>query len=387
MVPIRYSVRSLGQRPLSSVMTALSVALVVLILTILLGFVHGMRRTMRNAAGQDHWMLLMRNAKVEAGFINHETLQLARTMPEIATDAMGNPLMSPEIVWGFDATPDSPSASTAIVRGIHPIAYEVHRDVRIVEGRSAERGRNEWIVGQRFAVRHPWFRPGATFRWLQHSDWHVVGVFSDNGSARESEVWADLDDMTTTFHIPPADMGATSVHLILKLGEDESFARALKADSRLRVDLISERDFYAQAAGFTDRIRKLGLVVAVILSIGAMLGAMNTMYSAVARRKGELGTLRVLGFERRNILAAFVLESGLLALAGGVFGELLAVVIAYVTGLQSDLMNVGTILFSFQLHWSAVPFGIAAAVLIGVIGGLLPAWRAAQLNVVDSLRE
>jgi putative ABC transport system permease protein len=367
-------------------MTATSVALVVMVLTLLLGFVGGMRRTMTNAAGLNHWMLLMRDATVEAGFINHENLQLTRTMPQIAVDATGNPLISPEIVWGFDPTPDAPRASTGVVRGVHPIAYEVHRGIRIVEGRRPKRGKNECIVGERFAARHPLFRPGATFRWLRHSDWHIVGVFSDNGSARESEVWADLDDMTTTFHIPPADMGATSVHLILKPGEAESFAKALRADSRLRVDLISESDFYAQSAGFSDQIRELGLVVALILAIGAIFGAMNTMYSAVARRRQEVGTLRVLGFGRGNVLAAFVLEIIVLALAGGILGELLAIAIAYATGLQSRLMNVGSLLFSFQLYWSVVPVGIGAAVLIGISGGLLPAWQAARLNVVDSLR-
>jgi putative ABC transport system permease protein len=387
LVPIRYSVRSLGQRFTSSAMTALSVALVVMVLTILLGFVNGMRHTMTSGAGQDHWMLLMRNVKVEAGYINHENLQLIRTMPQITADAAGNPLMSPEIVAGFDPTPDAPRASTATVRGVHSIAYEVHRGIRIVEGRRPERGKNEWIVGERLAARHPFFRPGATFRWIQRSDWHIVGVFSDNGSARESEAWADLDDIATTFHIPPAELGANSVHLILKPGEAESFDQALRADSRLRVDLVSERDFYAQSAGFSDQIRRLGLVVAFILAIGAMFGAMNTMYAAVARRKREVGTLRVLGFGRGNVLAAFVTESIILALAGGVIGELLAIAVAHATGLQSRLMNVGTVLFSFRLPWSAAPVGIAAAAIIGIIGGLLPAWQAAQLNVVDSLRD
>jgi putative ABC transport system permease protein len=368
-------------------MTAMSVALVVMVLTILLCFIHGMRWTMTSAAEQGHWILLMRNVKVEAGYINHENLQILRTMPQIAADAAGKPLFSPEIVAGFDPTPDAPRASTASVRGVHAIAYEVHRGIRIVEGRRPERGKNEWIVGQRFAARHPFFRPGATFRWLQHSDWHVVGVFTDNGSARESEAWADLDDVATTFHIPPAELGANSIHLILKPGEAESFEKALRADARLRVDLVSERDFYAQAAGFSDQLRKLGMVVAFILAIGAVFGAMNTMYAAVARRQREVGTLRVLGFGRGGVLAAFVLESAILALAGGVIGEVIAIVVAYGTGLQSRLMNVGTVLFSFQLQWSALVVGAIAAVLIGIVGGMLPAWRAAQLNVVDSLRD
>ena len=368
-------------------MTAMSVALVVMVLTILLGFVHGMRHTMTSAAEQGHWMLLIRNVKAEAGSINHENIQIIRTMPQIATDAAGNPLMSPEIVAGFDPTPDAPRASTATVRGVHPIAYEVHRGMRVIQGRRPERGKNEWIVGQRLAARHPSFRPGATFRWLQHSSWHIVGVFSDNGSARESEAWADLDDIATTFHIPPAELGANSIHLILKPGEADSFDKALRADARLRLDLVSESDFYAQSASFSDQLRKLGLVVAFVLAIGAVFGAMNTMYAAVARRKREVGTLRVLGFGRASVLAAFVMESLILALAGGAVGEVLAVAIAHATGLQSRLMNVGTILFSFQLPWSALVVGMAAAAIVGIGGGLLPAWQASQLNVVDSLRD
>ncbi|HKN00900.1 MAG TPA: FtsX-like permease family protein [Candidatus Binataceae bacterium] len=370
----------------SSAMTAMSVALVVMVLTILLGFVHGMRRTVTSAAEQGNWILLARDAKDETGYINHENIQILRTMPQIATDAAGNPLMSLEAPVPFDPSPDAPRASTAYVRAVRPVAYEVHRGIRIVEGRRPERGKNEWLVGQRLAARHPFFRPGATFRWLRN-DWHVVGIFSDNGSGRESEAWADFDDIITTFHLPPGTMGANSIHVILKPGYEEPFAEALHADSRLRVDLMSERDFYSQAAGFSDQIRRLGLVVAAILAIGAVFGAMNTMYSAVARRKREVGTLRVLGFGRGSVLTAFILESATLAVIGGVIGEILAVVVAQATGLDSRLMNVGTVLFSFRLPGSAFPAGIIAAIIIGVVGGLLPAWQAAQLNVVDSLRD
>ncbi len=367
-------------------MTAMSVALVVMVLTILLGFIHGMRQTVTSAAEQGNWILLPRDVKDEAGYINHENIQILRTMPQIATDAAGNPLMSLEAPIAFDPSPDSPRASTAYVRAVRPIAYEVHRSIRIVEGRRPERGKNEWLVGQRLAARHPSFKPGATFRWVR-TDWHVVGIFSDNGSGRESEAWADFDDIITTFHLPPGTVGARSIHVILKPGTEEAFADLLRADTRLRVDIISERDFYARAAGFSDQLRKLGLVVASILAIGAVFGAMNTMYSAVARRKREVGTLRVLGFGRGSVLSAFILESAILAMAGGVIGEVLAVAVTQAIGLDSRLMNVGTVLFSFRLPGSAFPTGILAAMVIGIIGGLLPAWQAAQLNVVDSLRD
>ena len=369
-------------------MTALSVALVVMVLTILLGFVNGLHRTMMLAADPDNHIVLMRGVTIEAGFINHETLDLLRVRPEIATDANGHPLMSPEILIPFDPTPDAPRASTATIRAVLPIAYEVHRNVRIIQGRRPERGKNEWIVGQRLAARFPGLHPGAKMRLGQSKvDFTIVGVFSDNGSTRESEVWMDLNDLSVVAHIPPAELGANVIHLVLKPGYDDQFKTALRSDNRLKVDLYSEQAFYQQAAGFSNQIRDLGLVVAVILAIGSLFGAMNTMYSAVARRRREVGTLRALGFGRGNVLAAFIIESTVLGLCGGLIGEVLAVAVAHATGLESRLMTVGNIMFSFDLPPSAFGYGMVWAVSIGVLGGLLPAWQASRLDVVNALRD
>jgi putative ABC transport system permease protein len=386
LIPIRYSARNLGQRFVASAMTAMSIALVVMVLTILLGFVDGMRRTMTQAAATGNWVVLQRGVSVENGYISHENLQILSARPEVAADASGNALISPELLVGFDPTPDSPQASTAMVRAVLPIAYEVHRGIRIVEGHRPVRGRNEWMVGQRLAARTPTLHPGAVFHWFR-TEWRIAGVFSDNGSARESEVWADLDDLATTFHFPRNTVGANVIHLVLRPGEDDSFTAALQRDSRMRVDLMSERAFYAQAAGFSDQLRRLGLVVAIVLAIGSIFGAMNTMYSAVARRQREIGTLRALGFERGSVLTAFMIESAMLGLLGGLIGAALAVIVARLTGLDSRLMNVGSMLFSFRLPLWALAAGIAAAAAIGFAGGLLPAWQASRLDLIDSLRE
>jgi len=372
----------------SSAMTATSVALVVMVLTILLGFVHGMRRTMTDASDRNNWMVLERGVLVETGGIDHENYQILRARSEIASDRSGSPLISPEILVGFDPTPDAAQASTAMIRAVYAIAYEVHRNITMVEGHRPVRGKNQWIVGQRLAARYPNLRPPQKFIWGRNRiEWQIVGVFSDNGSARESEVWTDLDDVAEVFHVPAGQLGANVIHVVLKPGSADAFAALMRADTRLRTDLMSEPAFYAQAAGFSNQLRSLGLIVAAILAIGAIFGAMNTMYSAVARRKREVGTLRVLGFGRSSVLIAFMLESALLALAGGLIGEMLAVIVAYATGLQSRLMNVGTILFSFRLPWSAFAIGLCAAVVIGLVGGMLPAWQAARLEVIDSLRE
>lgn len=388
MIPIRYSVRNLGQRITTSAMTAMSVALVVMVLTILLGFVDGMRRTVTLAAERGHYMILQRGLTVEAGYIDHPTLQVLETRPEIAADRAGHPLISPEFLIGFDPTPDAPHASTATIREVLPIAYEVHPGIHIVAGRRPQRGKNEWIVGQRLAVQQPTLRLGSKFRWgAVKTEFTVVGIFSDHGSARESEVWADLNDVTVILHLALGQLGATVVHVVLKPGYHDAFARALRSDSRLKVDLWEESAFYEQAAGFSNQIRQLGLAVAIILGIGAVFGAMNTMYTAVARRKREVGTMRALGFGSRDVLGAFIVESAVLGLIGGCLGELIAVVVAYGTGLESRLMSIGNILFSFDLPLSALAYGLAVAVVIGIIGGILPAWQAAHLGVMEALRE
>ena len=388
MVPIRYSVRSLGQRLTSSAMTALSVALVVMVLTILLGFVDGLRRTLMQAVGIDNCILLYRGVTVEAGFINHQTLDIIRARPEIATNAKREPLISPEILGAFDPTPDAPRASTATIRAIRAIGYEVHNKIKMIEGRRPIRGNNEWIVGQRLLIRFPNLHLGATMRLGSTKiKFPIVGVFADNGSARESEVLMDFDDLAVINHISPAELGATGVHLVLKPGYEDQFKSALREDDRLKVDLYSEREFYEHAAGTSNQLRELGLIVAIILAIGALFGAMNTMYSAVVRRKREVGTLRVLGFGRGNVLTAFIVESATLGLCGGVIGEVLAVIVAHATGLESRLMTVGNMMFSFDLPPSAFSYGILCAVIIGVLGGLLPAWQASRLDVVDALRD
>jgi putative ABC transport system permease protein len=210
-------------------------------------------------------------------------------------------------------------------------------------------------------------------------------VFSDRDSARESEVWTDFDDLNEDAQI--AQTRCNSLHIVMKPGEAESFQHALAKDPRLQLEAYTEAEFYADEAKLADNLRSLGLVVAITLGIGAVFGGMNTMYAAVARRGREVGVLRALGFGRGNVLLSFVLESVLIGLAGGASGEILACVVAGAIGLDSRLMNVGSFLFSYRPTVIGTVAGIAAATIIGVIGGLMPAWRAARIDVIDSLRE
>ncbi len=385
MVPIRYNLRSLMVRRTTAAMTAFGVALVVMILFILLGFIAGLRATMVGAGARGNWIVLSRSVTSEASsYVSREQYEIIRSRAEIAANPKGDALISPEIVTSFNPDPDGPlrASSFTFLRGVYPIALRVHRDARIESGRAARAGEPELIVGRRLAAKYPELTPGHAVRFGRRA-WTIVGTFSDRGSARESEAWTGLDVLAQDIHY---NSGFAALHIVMRPGMGASFSAALTRDARLRLDAMPERQFYALQSRLADQLRDLGMIVALTLGIGAVFGGMNTMYAAVARRAREVGVLRALGFSRVAILSSFVLESTVLGLAGGVLGELVGVAVVLGTGLSSRLMNVQAFIFSFRLAPSAFVSGLAAAVLIGAIGGLTPAWRAARIGVIDSLR-
>ena len=357
----------------------------VMTLFILSGFIAGLRTTVRGSAVEDDWIVLSRGTTSEPNsYISRGEYEILRSRSQIALDSSGRALISPEIVTGFNPAPDKPLDQVIFtyLRGVYPIAYEVHRGMRIETGRWPAPAMAEMAIGEKLAARFPNLQPGTSFRFGRR-DWKIVGIFSDRGSARESEAIVDLDVLSQDVHY---NRGFAAIHVMLRPDSAESFAKSLTTDARLRVDAVSEAEFYTEQSKFVDQLRALGLAVALILAVGTIFGAMNTMYAAVARRTGEIGLLRSLGFKRLDVLASFMLESVLLGLAGGVLGEILGLVAIYGTGLHSRLMNVGAFIFVFRLPASAFIFGIGAAAAVGALGGLLPAWRAARLNVLESLR-
>ncbi|MGO9605856.1 MAG: ABC transporter permease [Candidatus Binataceae bacterium] len=366
-------------------MTALVVALVVMVLFILSGFIAGIRGTVMQAAVSGNWIVTSRAANSEpASYVSRDQYEIIKSRPQIETDSDGTALVSPEMMTGFYPAPDSPPAKVGFtfLRGVRPIAYKVHRDMRLVSGRWPVHGASEMVVGRKLAARYPNLAVGSEMRF-GHRTWKIVGIFSDNNSARESEVWTDLDVLTQDIRY---SSGFAALHIVLKPGSEEAFQQSLTTDNRLRVDAMSEREFYAKESGFVDQLRALGLLVALILGVGSIFGGMNTMYSAVARRTSEIGVLRVLGFSRLDVLASFVIESALLGIAGGLAGIVLGLLAAEATGLASQLMSVGSFIFTFHLTLSAFVSAIIAGAILGALGGLLPAWRASRIALLDSLR-
>jgi len=372
-------------RRATSVMTAVVVALVVMILFILSGFVAGLRATVLRTAVSDNWIVLSRGTTSEGGsYISRDQYEIIKSRAQIATAPDGQALVSPEVVTGFNPAANQPDARGfgTMLRGVYPIAFQVHSKMRLESGRWIQHGAAEMDVGRKLAARFPFLTVGSDFKFGRRT-FKIVGIYSDDDSARESEVLTDLDVLTQDIHM---SSGFAVLHAMLRPGMEDDFLKSLSTDARVKVDAKPEREFYAEQTGFVEQLRALGLAVALVLAIGSIFGAMNTMYSAVARRTGEIGVLRVLGFSRFNVLTSFVMESVLLGIAGAVLGEALGIVASYATGLHSQLMNVGEFIFRFQLTGGAFVSGLIAGMLIGGLGGLLPAWRASRTRVIDSLR-
>src|SRR5271154_6159312 len=367
-------------------MTALGIELAVVVGVILLSFVSGLRQSLELVGEPGHWIILSRGTVSEGeSYISREQADVLRSRPEIATDSSGAALFSPEMVVPFNAAVKRPANQfkPASLRGVSPIAYQMRRGLTLVAGRWPAKGRDEMAIGQKQAARFPELSVGTTFKYGRRT-WTIVGIFDDRGSALESEFWTDIDVLQQDARF---EHGYSSFHVVLKPGTEDTFRNALSEDARLTVDALSEREFFAEQAKVADRLRELVLIVGLIVGTGAAFGGMNTMYAAVARRTREVGVLRTLGFSRASVLTCFLVESIILAVAGGIVGDLLAVALGIAAGLNHRLTSVGAVVFSSAFTLSALWGGIVAALLIGIAGGLLPAWRAAHLSIVESLRE
>ena len=385
MVPIRYNIRSLLERRATSVMTMLGIALVSMIFVIVFGFTAGLKQSLLSAGEDRKVIVLARGVTSEnESFVPHQSVEILRVRPEIATNKSHQPLLSRESIAGVNVSRTRGAKEFALLRGVDPVAYEVHSNLHLIEGHWPVRGNGEWVVGRRLVARFPYLQPGATFH-RGHRDWKIVGVFSDNDSARESEAWTDIEDLINDFHWDAG--GAASLHLVLNPGSAAEFAQAIKADGRLTLQTETETEYYAAQAAVAGQLRAMGLIVAIALAIGATFGGMNTMYTAVTRRGREIGVLRVLGFSRGDILSSFVIESVILGLAGGVAGVVLSTAVAWATGLNSRTMSIGAMFFSYRPTLGAIAAGVVAAALIGVAGGLMPALRASRIRIVNALRE
>ncbi len=385
-IPFSYIWRSLWARRLTTALTVGGVALVVFVFAGVLMLARGLEATLVDTGGADNAIVLRKAATSElVSQVDRGTAEILETAPEVAPAADGRPLLSREIDLIINLNKKSSgSMGNVTIRGTSPHGLELRPTIRMTQGKMLTFGTHEIVVGKNIAQRFQGVAIGADVPF-GGDHWTVVGLFDAGGTGFDSEIWADAEQVMQAFGRPVY----SSVTFRLKdPAQFEALKARLAADPRTQyIEPKRERDFYReQSQTMATFIRILGLVVTIIFSVGAMIGAMITMYAAVANRVVEVGTMRALGFQRRSVLGAFLVEAILLALVGGGVGVLLASALTMTRVSTLNFSNFSEIGFGFALSGGVVLSALIFALVMGVVGGFLPAVRAARLNIVNALR-
>jgi ABC-type antimicrobial peptide transport system permease subunit len=359
----------------------------VAVFVVLLAMSTGFRLALRATGSTDNAVVVQRGSSSElTSFYSRDSGGIVAGDPRVARGADGQPLASPEIVIVASLPRKADGNPTNVtVRGVTTRAFEVRRGIRIVAGRQFAPGLNEAIVGARIRDRVRGLEIGRAIS-VQKRDWTIVGVFEADGGAFESEIWGDSDVMGPAF-LRSGGQNSLTVRLADQ-ATLEAFDRDLQADPRFQIQAVQERKYYEDQSGPVARpLLGLATFVALVLGTGAVFGALNTMDAVVAVRTREIGTLRALGFSRRSILAAFVIESEFLALAGGALGCLLALPANGLMGGTGNTASFSEIAFAFRVTPEVLVAAMVFAALMGLLGGVIPAVRAARLPIITALRE
>lgn len=387
-IPFSYNVRSVAARWSTAVVSVLGVAGTVGVFVAMLAMARGFQATLVASGSPQNAIVLRSGADSE--MVSAVTLDQAKIIAdseELARDGSGTPLASPELVviGAFPLAKTGTDANVQI-RGLSPGVLDVRPSVKIVRGRFFNPGLAELVVGKNAAKIYSGFELGATIE-IGGQTWAVVGVMDSGGSAFDSELWCDASVLSQTFKRPENIFSSLTVRLKSSdLFND--FKDRLTSDPRLTIQVEREEAYYAkQSQVVSTLIRVLGFLVAIVMAIGAVFGALNTMYSAVAARAREIATMRALGFGGGSVVLSFMLESVLIALIGGVLG---CIVVLPLNGFTTGTINWQTfshLAFAFRVTPGLLAAGIAFALLMGLVGGVLPALRAARLSVATALRE
>jgi putative ABC transport system permease protein len=388
MVPVIYNLRSIRVRWGSTAVAVAGIAGVVAVFVAMLSMANGFRATLVLSGSERNAMVLRGGASAEMESVLYlEHVKIIQDAPGVEKRADGRPLVSPEaVVVAALHHRSSDSDALAQIRGVTPIALDVHPAVRVVRGRFFEPGQAELVVGRNAASMYTGLDLGAEVK-LGGRTWRVVGHMDSGGSAFDSEVWADASLLLQTYQRPTWVFSSASVRLqsAEALGD---FRRALEGDPRLTVAVTRETDYYAkQSRAVATMITVLGYLVAFVMGVGAVFGALNTMYSAIAARTREIATLRALGFTGGEVMLSMVVESLVIAAIGGVLG---CILVQPVNGFTTSTINWQTfsqLAFAFRITPGLMVHGMLFALFMGAVGGFLPALRAARLPVAGALRE
>jgi ABC-type lipoprotein release transport system permease subunit len=385
-IPFKYTIKNFTSRKLTTFITIFGVALVVFVFAAVLMMAYGIQKTLIATGLPDNVLITRKAANGEiSSIIEGEVRDVIRTLTHIATNKDGKQIISGEPVVIINLEKFSGGVSNVTVRGVSDVIFDLRPQVKIVEGRMFNFGLRELIVGSAVTSRFQGAKIGDVVKFAG-DNWQIVGVFDSDGSGFDSEMWGDSQALLNAFN-----RGSAVSSLTLKLDDVknfEAFKKNFEFDRRLQQfeAKIEQKYFEEQSELMANFIRILGIFITVIFSFGATIGAMITMYAAVANRTVEVGTLRALGFKRRSILVVFLIESLVIAISGGIVGLFLASFLQFFNISTLNFGSFAELSFGFSLSPSIVIYSLLFAVLMGILGGFLPSVRAARLNIVNALR-
>jgi len=385
-LPLSYSIRNLGARRLTTLLTASGMALVVFVFSAILMMAEGLKKTLVETGSPDNVVVLRKGSasEVQSG-VERIQASIIETQPEVAVGAGGQRLLAKEavVLISLPKRENNKTVSNVVVRGIGESSLALRPQAKLIQGRTPRPGLPEIMAGQKIAERFQGGGLGETLRFGLR-DWTVVGVFDAGNTGFSSEVWGDADQLMQAFRRPVYSAVIFKLH---DPGEFLPFKRRIETDPRLNLEAKRENRYYAEQSEIMSKfLNILGLSLTLIFSFGAMLGAMITMYSSVANRTSEIGTLRALGFQRGSILRAFLYESLFLGLIGGGAGIFLGSFMQLITISTMNFQTFSELAFSFALTWEIAWKAIAFSLVMGFVGGFLPSLRASRMNIVESLR-
>jgi len=383
-VPLSYNWRSLWQRWVGTLATMGAVAIVVMIFVVVRSMATGVAKTYVKSGRDDQVIVIRPNARVELmSVVMRDQARLISTHPLIAWDGSG-PLATADVVVTKQVPlADGTGSMSVSVRGTTPAGLRMRSQVKLVQGRWFQPNLSEAVVPRRMVGKYAGLELGRSFEMASRR-WTVVGIFDGDGSAFDSEIWIDANDLTQAFHRWNA---FSSVLVRLRdTGSAAAFIADMERDVRLKLEAKPEPRYFAEMGDAGKPMQILGQVITVILTVGAIFAAMNTMFSAIAGRTPEIGTLRALGYRRREILASFQWEAILLTLLGGALGCAGA---TFFNGMQTGATSMNTfsdVSFAFAVTPALVGQGLAFSIVMGVLGGFLPAWKASRMVIVEAMR-
>jgi putative ABC transport system permease protein len=386
LIPFSYSIKNILTRKVTTILTASGMALVVFVFTTILMMAHGLEKTLIDTGSYDNGVVIRKGSGAEVmSWISRSQASILESDPQVAIDIDGKLLFAKELnVLISLPKKGNNKQSNVTIRGIGNASLKLRPQIHFVEGRMPNPGSSEIAVGLSIVKRFQGVDIGRMLRFGIR-DWTIVGIFEAGNTGYNSEIWGDNDQLMQSFrrHVYSS--------IIFKLKDSSEFERLkdrIEKDPRMNNEIKRETKYYAdQSEMMAKFLRILGMSLTLIFSLGAVIGAMITMYAAVASRVSEIGTMRALGFRRRSIMGAFLLESLLLSLTGGIAGLFFASFLQFITISTMNFQTFSELAFSFSLSFDIVLKSLTFSLFMGFAGGVLPAFRASRMNIVDALRQ